>query len=149
MASHIMVDQDMAAVEPMFRANKRRKVYRRRDDGDTESNVPSVQQGVTGAGNDGDEDGSVRQMHKKHVVRKHGIAFTSTSRSQTQPQTPELELNEATAMMVVPPSREGNVLSTVSTERFMKPTGKAAVVDDKHMYVSWTQVGAGDAALTV
>ncbi|KAK5131562.1 hypothetical protein LTR08_000817 [Meristemomyces frigidus] len=128
-----MTDSEAPATEPLFRANKRRKVFRRRDDGDTASDAPTVRQGAVGAGADQEEAVGPRHIQRKPVVRKRGIGFTSTGRSQTQPAPQELEENEETAMMLVHPSREQNVLSTVSSERFMKPTGKAAVVDDKHM----------------
>ena len=130
-----MADQDGPLVEPLFRAHKRRKILRRRDDAETDSDAPLVQQRHIGANHE-EGDTSVRPTQRKHVVRKHGIAYTSTGRSQSQQQqAQELQRNDEMAVMSVHASREQNVLPTVSTERFVKPTGKAAVVDDKHMYV--------------
>ncbi|KAK4556070.1 hypothetical protein LTR86_006766 [Recurvomyces mirabilis] len=110
--------------EPIFRANKRRKVFRRRAEDD--ENLESTPTEVIG---DGEHEGlrEPAQRMQKPLAKKHGIAFTSQSR----PQPIDMETNDQTAVVAIHSSREANLIP--GSDRFIKPTGKTEVTDDKHM----------------
>ena len=125
---------------PVFRSSKRRKVFRKRADsggGDAETGRP--QAASTTSGNEEDEFESSAPLESAARVRRmknRGIEFTA---SDGKPQRPQEESDEAasvTAKRQVPEAVQRQ------NERFTKPTGKAVVVDDKHMYVhdddSWS-----------
>lgn len=126
------MDDQAESAGPLFRANKRRKVFRKRDEEATEDDATNDRSGTdtsnAGIANAPASPESALHIQRKSATRKHGIAFNSASKPQAQ----EVEHGEGMALMPVHPSREQNV---VSTDRFVKPTGKAAVVDDRHMYV--------------
>ncbi|KAK3674477.1 hypothetical protein LTR78_005563 [Recurvomyces mirabilis] len=110
--------------EPVFRSNKRRKVLRRRAEDD--ENLESISPEVNG---DGELEGhhEPAQRVQKPLAKKHGIAFTSQSR----PQSTEVESNDQIAIVAIHPSRDASVVP--GANRFIKPTGKTEVTDDKHM----------------
>ncbi|KAK5110501.1 hypothetical protein LTR85_001014 [Meristemomyces frigidus] len=130
-----MADQE-AFDGPLFRASKRRKIFRRRDEeggeGDATDEHWSGKNTLDGGGraavDDAHEPSSppALQVQRKPVARKYGIAFNSTNKPQAQPQ----QQNEEMAMIPTLPSQEQSV---GPIDRFVKPTGKAAVVDDRHM----------------
>jgi hypothetical protein len=125
---------DEVEKEPLFRANKRRKVVRRRaevedksdsaDDGDQEpmiSNLAPI----------ADEDGSAAvRVQRRPNVRKHGIGFTSTSsrRDESAAETEDTALTRADA---------DGAQDMPGSDRFVRPTGRVAVAEDKHMYVAF------------
>jgi hypothetical protein len=121
-------------MEEPFRINKRRKVvFRKRFDEDEES-ASEVPSGMpTGVANivTGDETPSALTSDL-HLVRrrpngkKHGIAFTASG-MQAQ------EVNAEQAMVVAPQSEDA---VTTANDRFVKPTGRVGVAEDKHLYVS-------------
>jgi hypothetical protein len=127
---------DEVEKEPLFRANKRRKVVRRRaeaedksdsaDDGDQEpmiSNLAPI----------ADEDGSAAvRVQRRPNVRKHGIGFTSTSSRRAE------NAGETEDMALVRVDADGAQDDVPGSDRFVRPTGKVAVAEDKHMYVDIT-----------
>lgn len=126
---------DDTGAEPLFRANKRRKIFRKRPNADEEngSPTPSASMAAQGASETlaadvDDEMAPAIHRVRKAVAKKHGVAFTSSGRPQQQ----EVEASVETALVPIHPSREQNVMQT---ERFVKPTGKTVVEDDKHLYV--------------
>ena len=79
-----------------------------------------------------DANDDARPLVRRPIARKYGIAFTSSAK----PSQDELDsTNEERAMVPMHPDREEAVQEAVQGKRFVKPTGKAIVMDDKHMYV--------------
>jgi hypothetical protein len=122
---------------PVFRATKRRKVFRKRADSDAsgdEPNVASTVQGSETATTDGtnsavETQGEALSLSETTRVRrpkKHGIAFSSSDPSSSRPHNN----NEETAMVV----SEGQP-QDVQNGRFARQTGRTVVADDKHMCV--------------
>ena len=127
-----MADHAQSPSEPSFRATKRRKIFRKRTDAEaaeheTTQDAPSATDGITNTLPKSQSPQSNLLAQRRPVARKYGIGFTSSSRAQPQ----DLEENEERAVIPIHPSREQNL---VQTDRFIKPTGKVAVVDDRHMY---------------
>ena len=129
--------------EPLFRANKRRKVLRKRADSDADVEVGSLPTVVIGT----DADATITEpppvdatkaagaplwLQKRGGTRKHGIGFSSAetrSRSVNDEQQ-----NEVTAL--VPAKEDGALEVAAQNERFVKPTGRVDVTEDRHMYVT-------------
>lgn len=125
---------------PIFRANKRRKVLRKRpdsDDQDDDHAAPATvnsdrERGQTPMNGfsmeieEGDDATSRTDLTRVRKPKKHGIAFSSSDRPTFRTQ----DDNQETALMVAEPQaiQEAN-------NRFARPTGKAIVQDDRHMYV--------------
>jgi hypothetical protein len=123
---------------PSFRANKRRKVFRKRAESDTNDDEPQLASlqpsglvsttdanDITGAGNENATSRS--DVSRVRKPKKHGIAFSSLDRPSPRPHND----NEETTMVISEPQ-------AVEQEngRFTRQTGKAVVEDDKHMCVS-------------
>ncbi|KAK0253166.1 hypothetical protein LTR01_005639 [Friedmanniomyces endolithicus] len=126
-----MADVGDSTTEPLFRANKRRKVFRKRadsndNDGDEVDSAPPQEAPASTNDEHGESVGMIVPRARRPVARKQGIAFTSTGHTTQQEPVDDEEM----AMISVHPDREQNV---VPGDRFVKPTGKAAVVDDRHM----------------
>jgi len=120
--------------EPVFRANKRRKVYRKRADSDNGDEGPShiadhgESQSEQLRGNREDEAGTALSIARRGGIRKQGIAFSSTESRRTEQQD-----NEEKAL--IPFSAEEVEEEDVHNDRFVKPTGRVTTTEDKHMYV--------------
>ena len=135
-----MADDARDSSEPLFRATKRRRIFRQRTD---EEQTAAPSNGAAAlinrtAGSDiehGDESVSAMQRARRPASRKQGIAFTSTSTKASQPYAPAMEPSDETALVPLHPERAQQM---AQVDRFVKPTGKVAVVDDKHMYVGAT-----------
>ena len=124
---------------PTFRANKRRKVFRKRagsganDDEPNAATTCSLPDRAPSADEKtstiaGEEDKISRpDIARVRKPKKHGIAFSSSDRTSSRPHND----NEETALVVSEPQ-------TVEQQngRFTKQTGKTIVEDDKHMCVS-------------
>lgn len=112
--------------EPLFKANKRRKVIRRRhQDDDQESGVPAVPAQQQESNDDGEDLGPA--IVRRPVAKKHGMGFSSSGAVKASTG------GEPTETALVP-AQPGRLEETVQSERFVKPTGKV-VVEDKHLYV--------------
>lgn len=129
---------DANATGPTFRANKRRKVFRKRAESDTNEDEPHSatsphpQQTLIvdeGANKLADEDDVAPRLDAVRVrkPKKHGIAFSSSDRSSSRPHND----NEGMAMVVAEPQA-----AEQQNGRFTRQTGKTVVEDDKHMCVS-------------
>lgn len=137
-----MEDEQPAATNPVFRASKRRKVFRKKADdgeaGDLDNNLQDP--GVSALTKSNQDDDAVadeqttqaRSSHSSAIrrPRNHGINFSSS----TAPASNAPERNDETSMVVAPP-REPQAMGA-QNERFVRPTGKAVVMDDRHMYVA-------------
>jgi hypothetical protein len=118
---------------PSFRANKRRKVFRKRADSDANDNEPQLAglastTEVNDSAAEGNEDAASRpEITRVRKLKKHGIAFSSSDRPSSRPHND----NQETAMIISEPQA-----AEQENGRFTKQTGKAVVEDDKHMCVS-------------
>lgn len=108
----------MDATEPAFRSAKRRKI------------IPRKKSTDSGQESTGGSTGS-SLAHRRPLTKKHGATFSSVSRGGAAPQASDGDEESA----VVPFVQDVEV----ENERFMKPTGKVGVAEDKHMYVSRNQ----------
>ena len=129
---------DETAEGPTFRANKRRKVFRKRAGSDANDDEPNA--ATTCALPDrapsadektsivpGEEDKISRpDIARVRKPKKHGIAFSSSDRTSSRPH----DDNEETALVVSEPH-----IVEQENGRFTKQTGKIIVEDDKHMCV--------------
>jgi hypothetical protein len=127
------------ANNPVFRATKRRKVFRKRADSDASGDEPHVEsvvqgQDSTAAPADGtksivEASGDVSSLPETARVRrpkKHGIAFSSSDATSSRPYNN----NEETAMVVSEAQTQD-----LQNGRFARQTGRTIVADDKHMCV--------------
>jgi len=125
---------------PIFRASKRRRVVRQRasatDDQESEPGsrtrdstpAPLQNENISGTDLNLEVPLSTTQIDLTRTRRpkKQGIAFnTQSSRPRDSSDEKSLVLAEARVPELV----------QQSNERFVKPTGKAVVTDDRHMYV--------------
>lgn len=135
-----MADHDESVAEPLFRASKRRKIFRKRTDPDSIHDKDQQDRSETNArpaendhGDGWSEQGQRALLaQRKSVTRKYGIGFSSIGRPQAQAQEQQPE-NEERAIIPMHPDRQQKI---EQVNRFVKPTGKVEVVDDKHMYVA-------------
>ncbi|KAI6792864.1 hypothetical protein KC332_g17299 [Hortaea werneckii] len=112
--------------EPLFRANKRRKVFRKRKDDGEEEKEQSDSEAVQQSNGEDHEINQRLRALRKPTVRKHGIGFTSSN----APRSEEHDENEDREMMPMHPERQQHM---AQADRFVKPTGRIAVGEDKHM----------------
>ncbi|KAK5733812.1 hypothetical protein LTR17_009364 [Elasticomyces elasticus] len=120
-----MADEAESTAEPLFRATKRRKIFRKRnDDDDLDATTTEASAAASTNSLPDDAEPAISRL-RRPVGKRHGMTFSS---STTLKQ--ELEPDEDTAMVHVQPDHEQGM---VQVDRFVKPTGKAAVVDDRHM----------------
>jgi hypothetical protein len=127
---------DEAADGPTFRANKRRKVFRKRVESDANNDEPHVATTSTdqvpstiqdASTVTGEENATSRSdIARVRKPKRHGIAFSSSDRSSSRLHND----NEETALVVSEHQPEEQ-----QNGRFMRQTGKAIVEDDKHMCV--------------
>jgi hypothetical protein len=117
-------------MEEPFRINKRRKVFRRRLDEDEDgldarispvlsANAPSHMEEPAVLTSD------LNLVRRKPVVKKHGIAFTASGMQA-------LDRSDEQAMILIPQSQDE---TSAVNDRFVRPTGRVGVVEDKHLYV--------------
>lgn len=120
--------------EPLFRANKRRKVFRKRAnlEGETagdaavsNSAAPAIREDES-EGDDNDVSRIVRSQ-KKTGAKKQGIAFTSSDVVRSTD-----EEREEKALVV---GADEQAPALIQGDRFVKPTGRIVVTENKHMYV--------------
>ena len=122
-----MAELDELAPETVFKANKRRKILRKRTDtGIDEAVIEQLQpEGIANDGVISDQSSSVvrAQKPKKHAVH--------TSRSTGTWVEEPMQNQEMAIAQRLPEA----VQELVGNDRFVKSTGKVAPVEDKHMYV--------------
>lgn len=124
---------DETAEGPTFRANKRRKVFRKRagsvtndDEPNIATSAPPDQATSASVMKDEAEASSRPDIARVRKPKKHGIAFSSLDRTSSRPHND----NEKTALVVSEPQ-----IVEQQNGRFTKQTGKTIVEDDKHMCV--------------
>jgi hypothetical protein len=124
---------DETAEGPTFRANKRRKVFRKRPGSETNDEEPNIatstppdQATSASVMKDEAEASSRPDIARVRKPKKHGIAFSSLDRTLSRPHND----NEETALVVSEPP-----IVEQQNGRFTKQTGKTIVEDDKHMCV--------------
>lgn len=128
-----MADTDVAS-EPVFRSNKRRKVFRKRADSDhaeegalTGERAGEGPQELEAIDQAEEDEANVTRSQKRGGARKLGITFSSTGGGRTAQQ----QATEETAL--VPFTQDAE--QELHNDRFVKPTGREVVTEDKHMYV--------------
>lgn len=128
------MDNDEVPTEPLFRANKRRKIFRKRTDADAEEEtLPRETQGADDAAITEQiiEHEQPLRFQRRGGIRKQGIAFSSAEGRRSAALEEERQ-NEERAL--VPIANEED--AAAQNDRFVKPTGKVgAAAEDKHMYV--------------
>lgn len=128
---------DETAEGPSFRANKRRKVFRKRAESDVNDDEPQIatpsraDEVLSAAASTSAITGEDYATSRSDITRvrkpkKHGIAFSSSDRTSSRPHND----NEETAIIVSEPQ-----VAEQQDGRFMRQTGKTIVEDDKHMCV--------------
>lgn len=132
-----MAEEEPVQAEPVFRANKRRKVFRKRADSAEGQNEngdrpygDATQQATTNNEEDDSISASTGSATQVRRPKKHGIAFSSVGPAPRQPLDEPSEYPLSVAARQLPKAVQQQ------NERFIKPTGKAVVADDKHMYVT-------------
>jgi len=132
-----MANASESSATSMFRANKRRKVYRKRvgDDVDDEANpganhspspIPEGQRDSSSPRNIEDIEASLAAILKRRKMaksRKAGIEFTNSE--QRAPLS-----NQPGSLVPVEPEMTA---SELAASRFTKQIGQVAEVQDKHM----------------
>jgi hypothetical protein len=131
LSSHTMADANEG---PIFRASKRRKVFRKRRDDDepSDQDVATPTGPTTVAGSKQQQDvgtetreGSVSMSHVRLLAsRKGGVAFSSARNTNDSGTSSVVDTN-------APPTPAEHAQA-----RFVAPTGHVALADDKHMCVS-------------
>jgi hypothetical protein len=132
------ITMDDSANGPVFRANKRRKVFRKRADSNASGDEPHVASttpdstttpanGTTSTGGTHGDALSLSETTRVRRPKKHGIAFSSSDPSSSRPHNNN---NEETALVI----SEGQP-QDVQNGRFARQTGRTVVADDKHMCV--------------
>ena len=122
---------DEASEEPLFRSRKRRKALQKPSaSGDLDDALPMPEAVITKhlSEEEDTEDTGVFRVQKKGGTRKHGIGFTSNPVLRSKGAE-----NEALALAVL---NEDAAQEVMSANRFVRPTGKVAVTENKHMYVA-------------
>lgn len=123
--------------EIIFRASKRRKVLRKatQQDGEENAHSPSpVKEEVAteiptrSLEREDDGIGSFLRIQRKPGARKSGIAFSSMDNARRAGQDEEDNM----ALVLVSESGSSEM---PKHDRFVRPTGRAEVTEDKHMYV--------------
>jgi hypothetical protein len=132
-----MADASTFSTTSMFRANKRRKVYRKRvgdDDEEGASNtatqspspVPEGQRASSFPRDTEDTETSLAAILKRRKLakgRKAGIEFTNSEQRGLQP-------SQSNSLVPVEPEMTA---SELAASRFTKQTGQVAEAHDKHM----------------
>lgn len=129
--------------EPKFRANKRRKIYRRRadeeDGGHTALVAPNATNDAPEASvvslHDADDEAAAKATRRADMPipkrsapsRRGGVGFSSS-----HAQRPVRAEYEGDNLALVPTDTSTGAVDFASS-RFMAPTGQAVVKDDKHM----------------
>lgn len=122
-----------SGLEPVFRSSKRRRVFRKRVDHEDEQ-APSITEGghepIQDSINEHVEPqtGVASHVSRPAAVKNRGVAFTSASNRHFGAEA----LNDEMALVPADPDQQQD---TVHGDRFVKPTGKAVITDDSHMYV--------------
>lgn len=136
-----MADTDVAN-EPVFRANKRRKVFRKRRESEenAQAEIAEASEGNASAANRAaeeadDGEGSAPRLHRRAGVRKTGIGFSSTDARRTTHQ------QDTSETALVPINQD--VAQEVQIDRFTKPVGREVVTEDRYMYVAHAPADVG------
>jgi hypothetical protein len=121
-------------MEESFRINKRRKVvFRKRlheDDDEPSDQPPAASAAAATNGSSGTAEPSVftsdlHLVRRRPLGKRQGIAFTASgSQAPDQP--------EEQAMILAVQGQDG---IAAANNRFIKPTGRVGVAEDKHLYV--------------
>lgn len=117
--------------EPVFRAAKRRKVFRKRvdEDGALEEGDELGQIASEETREDADERPVFQRARLGASGRKYGIAFSSAG----TPRSAEQDSSQALALVSGNPTTRDETAALIATGRFVAPTGLVGPVEDRHM----------------
>jgi hypothetical protein len=126
-------DNIAPAPEALFRANKRRKIYRKRDLRDEEDEASEQPSSTANTLDEliasASEASQARSTAvKRPAAKKQGITFSANG-----PRDATTDLTNIETSVVPFSSVPDEDVSAI--DRFIKPTGTAVVVEDKHLYV--------------
>lgn len=133
---------DDGSADPVFRSNKRRKVFRKRPDDEVDGNETalSIKSPSSPAQSDriinkveNEDDHRQEAEFGRHrriaAARRGGIAFST---GRTQRAAPRGVANDDESQALVPITADVNVVDE-AVGRFVAPTGLAVQRDDRHM----------------
>ena len=134
--------ENKVEAEPLFRPNKRRKVFRKREqaNGDdyqpVSSDIQDARKEQSGEGDYEEEQTAtgVRRAARKAGTLNRGIGFSSVESHRADAR----EQDADGALVLASPDTAQEM---TQNDRFVKPTGKV-VTEDKHMYVSTLDICA-------
>lgn len=129
--------------EPVFRASKRRRIVRRRQDGDasddstplqtpppiqvtSQSHPDEATQDVTTINDESAQNGAPIRQRKPTTSKRGGIAFSSSGK---QRDLNDNKQDSGEGQALVPAIN----ISEIANGRFIAPTGQVVSTDDKHM----------------
>lgn len=113
--------------EATFKVSKRKRLRRKRsevDSDDDEQHRSGLTSTFHGDGDGKDFEVGELQVVKRPIAKKYGISFVGTKKPQREEQ-------EDMALVAVDQDGDQNM---GHTGRFVRPTGRVAVVEDRHMY---------------
>lgn len=124
-----------APADALFRPSKRRKVFRKRNlDDDQEDTVvgnqPQKEPSPNNGGDHVNQSTNLSSVVRRPNAKKYGIGFGGSGNSAGMKEASSAE------NALVP--RGSQVSAAAQVDRFVKPIGKAEVVEDKHLYVHVT-----------
>ncbi|KAF2807754.1 uncharacterized protein BDZ99DRAFT_65281 [Mytilinidion resinicola] len=136
-----MADLDAKPSEPLFRASKRRKIFRKAVE-DESHEITSPQSLATpeshtrtpqdNAETEGQKDGGlsmaeILRRRKQGKTRRAGIEFSNSSQTSTRAAAPP------PSDALIPHTDDNRSAVDIAAKRFAPQTGKVADVHDKHM----------------
>ncbi|KXS95065.1 hypothetical protein AC579_2111 [Pseudocercospora musae] len=123
-----------APAHALFRPSKRRKVFRKRNLGEAQEeeeaamgNAPPKERNGNDGRDDVEESSSVSSAIRRPTAKKHGIGFGGSGSGTSAAMKEASSADHA----LVP--RESQVSAAAKADRFVKPMGKAEVIEDKHL----------------
>ncbi|SMY25066.1 unnamed protein product [Zymoseptoria tritici ST99CH_1A5] len=123
-------DNATPAPEALFRANKRRKIYRKRnhdeDDNDIEKSLSAANTLDELIATASEAAQARTTVVKKSAAKKQGIGFSANGPRDATAESTNVE----TSIVPFQPDLHEDVSAI---DRFIKPTGTAVVVEDKHL----------------
>lgn len=128
-----MADDEQAQV--LFRNSKRRKILRKpnqRDDPDDATYPLTEEAGMAITKHEDEHEengkGGVTRVQRKGGGKKLGIGFSSSDTGRNVERATSEE-------QVLVAANENGVSEQPTNDRFVKPTGRVGVTEDRHMYV--------------
>ncbi|KAK4982057.1 hypothetical protein LTR66_009513, partial [Elasticomyces elasticus] len=123
----------ISSSEPLFRAPKRRKIFRRRfedeperDSIETSESSPKSPTQETQSPTANRTQESIARLRKLRSSRRAGIVFSTSEQRHNQTASPDVSAIPVTA-------RPAQTVEDMAGARFVAPTGQVGQVEDRHM----------------